>query len=95
VLLSIASANRDEAVWPDADTLQPGRERGWAHLAFGAGPHICPAAALARMEACLATNALLDRGGAMAFAPGYTLDLNPVVWANGPQTLWVRLTQMS
>jgi hypothetical protein len=28
----------------------------------------------------------------MAFAPGYALDLNPVVWANGPQTLRVTLT---
>ncbi len=92
VLLSIASANRDEAVWPDAGALQPGRERGRAHLAFGAGPHICPAAALARMEACLALGALLDRVDAVEFAPGYTLDLNPVVWANGPQTLRVKLT---
>jgi len=92
VLLMIGSANRDETVWPDADVLQPGRERGRAHLAFGAGPHICPAAALARLEACLATNALLDRIDAMAFAPGYAPDLNPVVWANGPQTLRARLS---
>ena len=92
VLLSIASANRDESVWPDAGQLIPGRDRGRAHLAFGAGPHICPAAALARMEAILALNALLDRTGGMAFAPGYALDLNPVVWANGPQTLRVTLT---
>jgi cytochrome P450 len=92
VLFSIASANRDEAVWPDADTLRPGRERGRAHLAFGAGPHICPAAALARMEAFHALNTLLNRVAGLAFAPGYTLDLNPVVWANGPQTLRVTLT---
>jgi cytochrome P450 len=92
VLLSIASANRDETVWPDAGALQPGRDRGRAHLAFGAGPHICPAAALARMEACLAVGALLNRIDGMAFAPGYALDLNPVVWANGPQTLRVTLT---
>jgi cytochrome P450 len=92
VLFSIASANRDEAVWPDADQLKPGRERGRAHLAFGAGPHICPAAALARMEAFHALNTLLDRIAGMEFAPGYVLDLNPVVWANGPQTLRVTLT---
>ena len=92
VLFSIASANRDEAVWPDAETFKPGRERGRAHLAFGAGPHICPAAALARMEAFHALNVLLDRVAGLAFAPGYTLDLNPVVWANGPQTLRVTLT---
>jgi cytochrome P450 len=92
VLFSIASANRDEAVWPDAETFKPGRERGRAHLAFGAGPHICPAAALARMEAFHALNTLLDRVSGLAFVPGYTLDLNPVVWANGPQTLRVTLT---
>jgi len=92
VLFSIASANRDEAVWPEADQLKPGREKGRAHLAFGAGPHICPAAALARMEAFHALNTLLNHVADMAFAPGYTLDLNPVVWANGPQTLRVTLT---
>jgi cytochrome P450 len=92
VLFSIASANRDEAVWPDAEAFKPGRERGRAHLAFGAGPHICPAAALARMEAFHALNTLLDRVSGLAFPPGYTLDLNPVVWANGPQTLRVTLT---
>jgi cytochrome P450 len=92
VLMSIASANRDEAVWSDAETFQPGREKGRAHLAFGAGPHICPAAALARMEACLATTALLDRVAAMSFAPSYAPDLNPVIWANGPWTLRVTLT---
>lgn len=92
VLMSIASANRDEAVWPDAGSFRPGREKGRAHLAFGAGPHICPAAALARLEACLATAALLDRVEAMAFAPDYVLDLNPVIWANGPWTLRVTLT---
>ncbi len=91
VLFSLASANRDEAVWPDADALKPGRDRGRAHLAFGAGPHICPAASLARMEALHALDALMNRVTGMAFAPGYTLDLNPVVWANGPQTLRVVL----
>jgi cytochrome P450 len=92
VLFSLASANRDDSVWPDADMLQPGRAKGRAHLAFGAGPHICPAAALARMEAFHALDALFDRIAGMAFAPGYSLDLNPVVWANGPQTLRVTLT---
>ena len=95
VLLSIASANRDEKIWQDAEAFRPGRERARAHLAFGAGPHICPAANLARMEACIALDSLLDRIASMGFAPGYTLDLNPVIWANGPQTLKVTLTPRS
>ena len=95
VLLSIASANRDERMWQDAETFRPGRERGRAHLAFGAGPHICPAANLARMEACIALESLLNRIDALAIAPGYALDLNPVIWANGPQTLKVKLMTRS
>ena len=95
VLLSIASANRDEKIWQDAETLRPGRERARAHLAFGAGPHICPAANLARMEACIALESLLDRIDSMSVAPSYRLDLNSVIWANGPQTLKVALMPRS
>jgi cytochrome P450 len=93
VLFSIASANRDAAVWPDPDALRPDREKARAHLAFGAGPHICPAAGLARLEARIAAEVLLDRVASLAFLPGHVHDPNPVVWANGPQTLRVRLTE--
>jgi cytochrome P450 len=91
VLFSIASANRDARVWSDPDTLRPNRDKARAHLAFGAGPHICPAAGLARLEARIAAETLLDRVDALAFPPDHALDLNPVVWANGPQTLRVKL----
>lgn len=92
VLFSIASANRDARVWTDPDTLRPDREKARAHLAFGAGPHICPAAGLARLEARIAAETLLHRVEALAFPPGHAPDRNPVVWANGPQTLRVQLT---
>jgi cytochrome P450 len=92
VLFSIASANRDALVWAEPDTLRPDREKARAHLAFGAGPHICPAAGLARLEARIAAEVLLDRVAALGFPPGHAHDPNPVVWANGPQTLRVRLT---
>jgi cytochrome P450 len=92
VLFSIASANRDARVWAEPDTLRPDREKGRAHLAFGAGPHICPAAGLARLEAKIAAEVLLDRVQALAFPPDRIADPNPVVWANGPQTLRVLLT---
>lgn len=91
VLFSIASANRDAAVWAEPDTLRPDREKARAHLAFGAGPHICPAAGLARLEAKIAAEVLLDRVAALSLPPDHVPDPNPVVWANGPQTLRVRL----
>lgn len=49
VLLALASANRDDAQFPRADTVDPDRgSRG--HLAFGFGIHQCPGALLARTE---------------------------------------------
>lgn len=60
VLLMLASANRDETVFEDADRLnllrQPNR-----HVAFGLGAHYCLGAPLARLEGKIAINALVSR----------------------------------
>jgi cytochrome P450 len=92
VLYSVASANRDESVYEDADQFRLDRRRPRDHVGFGAGPHICPGAFLARMEAQVAVETVLERAAKMELAPGYAFDPNPVFWAYGPQTLKVRLT---
>jgi pimeloyl-[acyl-carrier protein] synthase len=56
----IGSANRDEAVFTDADRLDVGRQHG-RHLSFAHGPHYCLGAALARLEAHCAFTRLLYR----------------------------------
>jgi cytochrome P450 len=49
LILSINAANRDDAVFADAETFDPDRaERG--HVGFGHGPHFCIGASLARTE---------------------------------------------
>ncbi|WP_328336333.1 cytochrome P450 [Streptomyces violaceus] len=49
VILSINAANRDSAVYSDAETFDPDRpERN--HLGFGHGVHFCIGASLARVE---------------------------------------------
>ncbi len=93
VLHSIASANRDDSIYPDADQFRLDRPRPRDHVAFGAGPHICPGAFLARMEAAVAIETITDRVARLALAPGYVFDPNPVFWALGPQTLRVTLTR--
>lgn len=49
-LLSYASANRDDEVFPDPFALDVRRPNASAHLAFGFGRHYCLGAHLARME---------------------------------------------
>ncbi|WP_433179365.1 cytochrome P450 [Actinoallomurus sp. CA-150999] len=80
VMASLAAANRDERFWgPDAAELRLDRENAHQHVSFGAGPHHCLGASLARMEACVAFERLAAR------FPDLTLD-GDVSW-NGRMNL--------
>ena len=69
VILGQASANRDERFWgPDADELRLDRRDARLHVSFGAGPHHCLGAALARMEGRLAIGGLVARYPELALA---------------------------
>jgi cytochrome P450 len=50
VVLYLAAANRDPAVFPDPHTFDVRRAGAGKHLAFSGGRHFCLGAALARME---------------------------------------------
>lgn len=56
----LASANRDDAVWPDGEIFDPFRPRR-RHVSFGAGIHSCAGAALARLELQIAIPVLFAR----------------------------------
>jgi cytochrome P450 len=60
ITLLLGSANRDERQFEDPDRFDPTRSAK-GHLAFGFGPHFCLGAALARLEARAALNALLPQ----------------------------------
>jgi cytochrome P450 len=60
VLPCVASANRDEKYFPQPDEFLIDRKEN-EHISFGLGVHFCLGAYLARMEAALAFEALLDR----------------------------------
>jgi cytochrome P450 len=95
VVLGVASANHDEDVYQDADAFRVDRPRLKEHLAFGAGPHICPGASLARLEARVALEVFVARIASAELEPGYTFTKVPVFWANGPRSLPVRLEPAS
>ncbi|HEX4015438.1 MAG TPA: cytochrome P450 [Frankiaceae bacterium] len=61
VEMGIASANRDDVVYEDGRAFSLTRPDARRHLAFGAGSHVCPGAALARREGELAVRVLLER----------------------------------
>jgi cytochrome P450 len=62
VLALIGAANRDPARFHDPDRLDIGRAEG-TPLSFGSGIHYCLGAALARLEAQIVFDRLLDRFG--------------------------------
>lgn len=92
VAFGVASANRDETHFTDPQEFRLDRPDPRGHLGFGGGPHVCPGATLARLEARVAVEVLLDRVATMALAPDYVFEKVPVFWAYGPATLPVTLT---
>ena len=67
VLVLVASANRDPAVFADPERLDLGRPDN-RHLGFGFGIHHCLGAPLARLEAQVAVPELLARAASIELA---------------------------
>ena len=61
VMVLNGAANRDPRRFADPATFDPARPNARHHLAFGRGIHTCPGAPLARAEARVAIERLLDR----------------------------------
>jgi len=91
VVYGLASANRDEAAYDDPDRFDLARANWREHVAFGAGPHVCPGASLARLEGQVLLETFLDRVREVTPEPGWVLRKTPVFFANGPIDLPVRL----
>src|SRR6478672_3460551 len=79
VLLMLAAANRDPALFAEPERFDITRPNAADHLAFSGGIHYCLGAALARMELAAALRALAVRfpklrvAGTVVMRPGTTL----------------------
>ncbi len=83
------SANRDETQFEHADHFDPARSPN-RHLAFGHGVHFCLGAPLARLEASVALNAVLDRLPDLQVQPEVQLDPIPSQIVSGVRALPVQ-----
>jgi cytochrome P450 len=93
--LGYASGGRDEDHFEAADDFSLER-RNYArnpHLGFGHGIHFCVGAALARLEAHSALNAVLDRLSHMRLAPGFRYERVRFFVMKGPERLNVEFDQ--
>lgn len=69
VHILVGSANRDPRKFSDPDVFDLDRPNATEHLAFGAGSHFCPGAALARMVAGCAFRALYPHLNRLSLDP--------------------------
>ncbi|MBK3645214.1 cytochrome P450, partial [Streptomyces sp. MBT33] len=94
LIVSYAAIGRDEkAHGPSAGDFDITRTSANRHISFGHGPHVCPGAALSRLEAGIALPALYGRFPDLDLAvPAGELRNKPVVTQNDLFELPVRLT---
>ncbi|HZF88340.1 cytochrome P450 [Streptomyces sp.] len=94
LIVSYGAIGRDElAHGPTAGDFDVTRETPTRHISFGHGPHVCPGAALSRLEAGVALPALYTRFPGLDLAvPASALRNKPVVTQNDLFELPVRLT---
>ncbi len=92
VFFGVASANRDEDLYEAPDEFRLDRPKPRAHAAFGGGPHVCPGASLARLEARVVLEVAVERLASIELDADFAWEKVPVFWANGPARLPARLT---
>ncbi|WP_281899849.1 cytochrome P450 [Phytohabitans aurantiacus] len=61
VIISVLAANHDPTRYAKPDQMQPGRDNGASHLAFGRGIHQCLGQSLARAQLRIGLAAVADR----------------------------------
>lgn len=88
MILCLGAANRDPELFVQPDVLDLDRTPN-PHLAFGLGTHLCPGAALTRLEARTALVALLARFPRLRLAEIPPVR-RPTAVLRGLDRLWVR-----
>ena len=94
LLLLYPSANRDEAVFPDASTFDIRRSPN-EHVAFGFGTHFCLGASLARLELRVVFEQLLARLPDLALVDPREPAFRPANFVSGYESMPVTFTPVA
>ena len=89
VLVCIGAANRDPHVFANPDEFDIRRANAREHLSFGAGPHLCLGAPLARLEARVVLEELTAALPNLRLDDDQTLQFAPIIAFRGPRSLLV------
>jgi cytochrome P450 len=87
VLVCIGAANRDPDVFDRPDEFDLYRANAHQHLSFGAGPHLCLGAPLARLEARVVLEELTAALPRLRLDNDQTLHFAPIIAFRGPRAL--------
>jgi cytochrome P450 family 142 subfamily A polypeptide 1 len=90
LVLMYSSANRDERVFDDPDTLDVTREHNH-HVAFGFGTHFCLGASLARLEIRVLFEELVQRVPKLHLAAGAQPEKIPSAFASAYDVIPVEI----
>jgi cytochrome P450 len=102
IMIMPGAANRDERRFERPDEFRIDRPNTREHVAFGRGIHACPGGALARAEARISLNQLLDRLGDLRIAARHHgsagdrhYDWKPSFLLRGLETLHLEFTPLA
>jgi cytochrome P450 len=101
VMIMPGAANRDERRFEAGDEFRLDRPNVYQHIAFGRGTHACPGGPLARAEARISLERLLDRLGDIRVSEeqhgppeSRTYDWNPSFMLRGLKALHLEFTPL-
>ena len=96
ISLRFGAANRDERYYRDrASDIDLEREKPRSHLGFGAGPHVCLGAPLARRELYYGFKTVIERIESIRLPEKNTFDYHPSYFLRGLKELYVEFTPVS
>lgn len=87
--LNFASAHHQPDLFDDPETFDLHRPNANKHIAFGKGIHFCLGQGLAKMEARITLDLLLDKVPSLRLAPHQHLEYFPNITFRGPNSLVV------